>query len=186
MPPRWRGESRSSPLQCFVSRPADLPAMDSLRRRSYRRSRTVPPSRAITEVQNLRCGGANDQQARACARPVTPESAKQGETLSPTARNVSGPVRSKQRVEAEFSPDGLPDYNRAEHRQRNDRQAEIHPCPIRAGVLGQDEKVHDKPRTDAGTHQHADEIAWRLVDRRETLDLRACDPRGQYRQNDQK
>ena len=95
MPPRWRGESRSSPLQCFVSRPADLPAMDSLRRRSYRRSRTVPPSRAITEVQNLRCGGANDQQAQASARPVVLRKRKARRDGLPDARTLSGPVRPK-------------------------------------------------------------------------------------------
>lgn len=93
MPPRWRGESRSSPLRCFVSRRPDLPATDSPRRRRYRRSRTVRPSRATTEVRNLRCGGANDQQARACARPVTPEKRKARRDGIPDAQ---GRVRAGQ------------------------------------------------------------------------------------------
>jgi hypothetical protein len=140
----------------------------------------------ISDVAEPMISRRKPPPARSCS-----ESGRQGETVSRTRGPCPGrsdrSEGSKQSScwTAFLQTAFLPDDDGAKHRQRKDGEAEIHPSPIRTGVLGQPEQIDNEPGADANTHQHANKIAWRLIDRRKTLDLRACDTRGQYSQNDQ-
>src|SRR5215467_5222018 len=79
---------------------------------------------------------------------------------------------------------GLPEHDGAEYRQRQDRKAEIEPRLIAAGVLGRNEQMNDEPQADGKPEQHADEVARRLVNRPNVLDLRPCNTRGDNDQYD--
>src|ERR1700748_3777794 len=76
-----------------------------------------------------------------------------------------------------------PDGEGAEHRERKNDDAEMEPGAIAAGVLGKDEQMDGEPEANCKTDRDPRQVARRLVDRPDMLDLRAGDARRDEDQN---